>query len=159
MSNIVEIEKQAIKKTEKIIFSPYVKIFTDKSVTISKIERTDEYLRIDFIHHADPKYVSGGWVQMLPETFIRPEGTDQRLTLIKAEGIPLAPVKHFYKSIYETLNYSLFFPRVSKDVEFIDIIEKPGGDNTFFNFYGVAVSKIISKPILIRDIHWEYSGN
>ena len=159
MSQIIEIKKPVIKKHEKIILSPLVKIYTSKGVSVRRIERTDEYLRIDFIHYADPVYINGGWVQIKPETFIRPAGTSQRLVLVKTEGIPMAPTKHYYKSIHDKLSYSLYFPSVSKDVEFIDIIEKSGGDNSFFNFYGVALSKIVSGPIVISGIYLENNGN
>ena len=159
MKQIIEIPQPEIKEKKIIIFSPLVKFYTSKKLDIRRIERTDEYLRIDFIVHADPVYMNGGWVQIYPETFIRPAGTTQRLVLVKTEGIPLAPTKHYYKSIHDTLSYSLYFPSIPKDGEFIDIIENAGGGSTFFNFYGVAVNRIIRSPIEIRDIHWEYTGN
>jgi hypothetical protein len=157
MKTIEKIEP--IKKEKQIITYPIIKIHNSPSVKIRKIERTDDYLRIDFINHAGKEYVNGGWVRIEPNTFIRPQGTSFRLPLIKAKGAPLAPDKHYYKSQNDRLFYSLYFPAISKTVEFIDIIEKEGGDDSYFNFYGVSVQRILKSPIVIQGIYYSLCDN
>lgn len=89
------------------------------------------------------KYSTGWWVQLLPEIYIRPVGTKDKLGLIYAFNIPIAPAKYFFKNQYEQLHFTLFFPALPKSTTHIDIIEQEGGSRSeFFNFYSVPVSKI-----------------
>ena len=89
------------------------------------------------------KYNRGWWVQLQPTIFIRPCGTSEKLGLILALNIPVAPVKYFFRNGFEQLHFTLFFPALPKGVTHIDIIEQEGGYvREFFNFYRVPMSKI-----------------
>lgn len=150
MQTLIEVESPKIKVKEKIIFSPTVK--SNPSVTtdhkIMRIEMEEDYTRIDFVYN-NGKY---GWVQIQPESFIRPCGTETAYGLVKAQGIPLAPQKKYFSNPNQTLYYTLYFPALPKGVKEIDIIEKesrvPG--HNYFNFYGVSLEKI-KKEILIVE--------
>jgi hypothetical protein len=112
---------------------------------MKSIERTDEYTRIDFIYRSSELYENGGWIQMEGNAYISPVGSSIKYRLIKTIGIPLTPLKHYFKNKGEFHPYSLIFPALPSDTKKIDIIEKlaPG---SYFNFYGVDYSKWITVP-------------
>jgi len=110
------------------------------NLKVRAVELSDAYTRIDFLYKAPMHYENGGWVQMAPDSYIRPAGSDIRYPLIKAVNIPYAPQKKFFNRCGEYLNYTLFFAAIPGDTAYIDIIEKeaPG---YYFNFYKVAFSE------------------
>lgn len=116
-----------------------------QSLRIKSIEATDEYTRIDFIYRSSEEYENGGWIQIDKDSYIQPKGSSRKYRLVKAIGIPLAPLKHYFKRKGEYYSYTLVFPAVPKNTLSIDIIEKlaPG---LFFNFYNIAYSKWMSVP-------------
>jgi len=135
---------------EKIrISKPAIHYQNSKSTEIELIESDDELLRIDFVAKPDLVYYAGWWMQISRETFIRPVGSDLKLTMVKAIGISIAPLKFYFPHKYHHQRFSLCFPLPPDDTQFIDIIEKENAGNTYFNFYGVALSKIRSQPLFI----------
>ena len=107
---------------------------------MKSIELSDEYTRIEFIYRSSMMYINGGWIQMDPNAFIRPVGSTVKYRLIKTEGIPLAPSKHYFRSKGEYHTYTLIFPALPGNTKQIDIIEREA-NGTYFNFYGVEYSK------------------
>lgn len=140
MTKVIEMPK--IKELEKVVYNPKVKQLPahDTDFKIMRIEIEENYTRIDFI------YCNGrfAWVQIDPKSFIRPVGSQIKYPLIKAQGIPLTPRKHFFNNVNETLYYTLYFAALPQGVTEIDIIEKevntPG--HNFFNFYGVSMERV-----------------
>lgn len=116
-----------------------------KAHRIKSIEATSEYTRIDFIYRSSTIYINGGWIQMEENAYIQPKGSSQKFRLVKAIGIPLTPLKHYFRRKGEYYTYTLIFPALPKDTKKIDIIEKlaPG---TYFNFYNVDFSEWMSIP-------------
>ena len=112
---------------------------------MKSIERTDEYTRIDFIYRSSELYENGGWIQMEGNAYISPVGSSIKYRLIKTIGIPLSPLKHYFKNKGEFHTYSLIFPALPSDTKKIDIIEKLAPGN-YFNFYGIDYSKWITVP-------------
>jgi hypothetical protein len=110
----------------------------------------EDPLRIDFLYYASNKYINGGWVHIMPQTYIRPVGSDTRYTLLQAINIPMAPQKHHFKTQSDMLFYSLLFPRLSKDVTHIDIIEHDGVGDNWFNFYNVAMETVLNGIIPVN---------
>ncbi|MGE0561967.1 MAG: hypothetical protein AB7O47_09135 [Flavobacteriales bacterium] len=135
-----------IEKEKTIrIYNPKINYKSSADVKILRIEFNDEYTIIDFLYSSSTKYENGGWVQISKYTFIRVVGTKKKLRLIKAENIPIAPKKHFFKVPKEMLAYTLYFPALPKGCEKIDIIESESGAKNLFNFYGVSMYKISKK--------------
>ena len=125
------------------------KIATKNLIELATIEdfenepQEGELTVIHFIARPDTRYPSGWWVDVIPDIIIRPVGTKDRLGLVLAYNIPIAPQKHFFKSVHEQLPFTLFFPALPKGVTHIDIIEKEGGSKSqFFNFYNVSLTRI-----------------
>lgn len=147
----IEIEKPKIKEREKLIYNPVVKQLPahDTGFKIMRIEMEDNYTRIDFVYN-NGRFA---WVQIQPDSFIRPVGSQIRYPLMKVQGIPIAPVKHFFKNPNETLYYTLYFSALPKDVKTIDIIEKeintPG--HNYFNFYGVSMEKVRTEQLNVGN--------
>ncbi len=112
---------------------------------MKSIERTDEYTRIEFIYRSSVIWENGGWIQMDPNAFIRPVGSSVKYRLIKTEGIPLAPSKHYFRSKGEYHTYTLIFPALPGNTKQIDIIEREAS-GTYFNFYKVDYSKWMKIP-------------
>ncbi len=146
---MIEIEELKTKEKEKQIYNPEIKIINvnDTSLKVMRVELEEDYTRIDFVFNNG----NSGWVQIDPNSFIRPVGSEIHLRLVKAAGIPLAPQKYFFTKVNQTIYYTLYFPAVPKTVKEIDIIEKetPGGN--WFNFYGVSMEKVRTEKIIIGN--------
>ena len=112
---------------------------------VESIECTEEYTRIDFHYRSSQHYHNGGWIQMDRGAYIQPVNSPQKYTLVKAIGIPIAPLKHYFSKQGEHYTYTLIFPALPKNTKKINIIEKeaPG---TYFNFYNVDYSKWMTVP-------------
>jgi hypothetical protein len=145
----VEIEKlqEVIWETETKGVKLYNPTAIDYSLDhrVKSIEITENYTRIDFIFRSSKVYINGGWIQIDRNSYIAPVGSDVKYKLIKAEGIPIAPTKHYFKRQGETHCYSLLFPALPKDTKRIDIIEKLER-GTYFNFFNVDFSEWMSIP-------------
>ncbi len=145
------IETPKIKEIEKVIYSPLVIHQTSEHVTIHRIIGNERFTKIDFIAYADPIYYKGGWVQIESDTFIRPCGSNDKLTLVDAFNIPYAPEKHHHNSTTAFLCYTLYFPALPKGTIAIDIIENETTGGNWFNFYGVAIEKALSQRIVANN--------
>ena len=145
------IQQPKIKKLEKLIFNPMVQHQTSFHPEVLRIQNEAEFTRIDFICYPDRIYVNGGWVQISRESFIRTAGSKERLKLVNAINIPIAPVKHYFKSIKDSLCYTLYFPPVPKGTTTIDIIECEAPGGTWFNFYSVSMERIKQKKLVVGN--------
>jgi hypothetical protein len=112
---------------------------------MKSIEISDEYTRIDFIYRSPNEFHNGGWIQMELNAYISPAGSTMKYRLLRTIGIPIAPLKHYFKRKGEFHNYSLIFPALPSGTSKIDIIEKEASGN-YFNFYGIDYSKWITVP-------------
>jgi hypothetical protein len=149
MNTTIEIEEPKIKELEKLTYNPTVKNppSADTKTKIMRIEMEEDFTRIDFVTVAG-KYA---WVEIEGNTFIRPVGTKMRLGLIKAQGIPMAPKRYYFKNPKESLYYTLYFPALPKSVREIDIIEREAAHSgsMYFNFYGVSMERVRKEVILV----------
>ncbi len=144
-------EPKVFKEPLIIISNPAFKYRNSDTMDIVRITLKEDYTKIDFVHYAGQNYINGGWVSMHGDAFIRILGNTDKLHLIKAINIPLQPKKHWYKTKLECLYFSLLFPAIPKSTTHIDIIEREGGGSTFFNFYGVSMSRVNKSVIRILN--------
>ena len=112
---------------------------------VKSIEFSEEFTRIDFIYRSSKVYQNGGWIQMESNGYISPAGSTMKYRLLRTIGIPIAPLKHYFKRKGEFHSYSLIFPALPAGTTKIDIIEKEAPGN-YFNFYGIDHSKWITVP-------------
>ena len=149
MKTTIDIERTTKIEIVKPNFNPVIKHQTQPTSSIMSIGMNEDYTRIDFVT------VAGNflWVNVDPNTFLRPARSDLKLTLLKAQGIPLAPRKYYFKSRGEPLYYTLYFPALPKGIKRIDIIEKesPESPELYFNFYGVALARMKSERISVGN--------
>jgi hypothetical protein len=116
-----------------------------KTHRIKSIEASDEHTRIDFIFRSSMIYVNGGWIQMDRGAYIQPVGSTVKYRLLKTIGIPIAPLKHYFKRNGEYFTYTLIYPALPKNTTQINIIEKEAA-GTYFNFYNVDFSSWMTVP-------------
>lgn len=140
------------KKSTKsyIITNPSFKEATSTNIQLLRILITPAHTRIDFGYQATEYYIKGGWVRMFPETFILNQKTGEKLGLEKAEGIPLSPIKHEFKTTIDWLYYSLYFPPILLQESIIDIIESEKETENNFNFYGVKISPKVAFEVVLE---------
>jgi hypothetical protein len=144
IEKMTEVFRETETKEAVTLYNPEALDHT-LSHRMKSIERTDEYTRIDFIYRSSELYENGGWIQMEGNAYISPVGSSIKYRLIKTIGIPLTPLKHYFKNKGEFHTYSLIFPALPSETKKIDIIEKLAPGN-YFNFYGIDYSKWITVP-------------
>lgn len=145
-----DVNKVQSKSNPIVIKSPVSQLTPNENLGIEKIILHDNYTRIDFVYIASHEYINGGWIQMNPNCFIRPVGSDAYYKLLKAINIPIKPSKFYFQSQGQLHNYTLIFPALPKDTKQIDIIENfTEGD--YFNFFNVKLQD--SQPNLIRVLN------
>lgn len=59
-------------------------------------------------------YVRGGWVNIWPTTYLEYESSGERLPMMHALVVPLAPAKHYFQSPGQVKRFTLVFPQVPK---------------------------------------------
>jgi len=96
MQNIIE--APYVEKKRKPVYNPSSEFRNISNVDVLRIAQEEELTRIDFVCKASPRYRNGGWVNMAPDTFIRPVNTGIQLTMVQAVNIPVAPGKHGFKN-------------------------------------------------------------
>ncbi len=84
------------------------------------------YLHCTYI--TSPKFIGGWWVN-IHETSYLVNGTNEKLAMLNALNIPLAPKRHCLKKFGDSLKFTLVFPAVPKDWETFDFIEFCDGIN------------------------------
>jgi hypothetical protein len=104
-----------------------------------RILLTPEFTKIDFGYITNSIYINGGWIKMAPTTFIENTISKERYILTKAEGIPIAPIKHNFQSQKDWRYFSLYFPPIPQENCTINIIEKINGTPNDFNYYDVEL--------------------
>jgi hypothetical protein len=97
--------------------------------------------KVDFGHQTTDYYKKGGWVRIDENTFIRNKDTGEKLTITRAENIPISPARHDFDTTKDWLYFSLYFPPLPEKTVAIDLIEKENGDPTDFNYYDIQLSK------------------
>ena len=106
-----------------------------------RIELNPDFTKIDFGYQTTSYYVKGGWVRIDAKTFIRIHSTDERLTLINAINIPIAPEQHYFDTSKDWLYFSLIFSTLKVQDCTIDVIEQEDGNEDDLNFYNIEINK------------------
>lgn len=139
-----------VSKSQNVFNNPIADYVTQNQIGIEQITVTATLTRIDLVYIAPRYYQNGGWIQINPECYLRPFGTNERYQLVEAHNIPYAPGKYYFKSPGQVHRFSLLFPALPKNVKKLDLIEKLG-DATSFNFFRVGLQ--INTPTLFRTVN------
>ena len=126
-----------------LIYFPSADMQKLLTIKILRIIKDVNFTRIDFIEYPNKKCNDFGWSNVKDEMFIRDNKNEEKLKLIRAVNIPIAPKKHFFKNEDDCHVFSLYFPRLLPKVYAIDIIESEDSkDRKDYNFYGVDLTKL-----------------
>lgn len=120
------------------IYNPSISRTDETTLSIDKVELSNNSTIIYCTHKAPEGYQNGGWVRIEPSIFLKESNGQRRYKLLKAEGIPLSPNKFNYSYSGQTLSFRLIFPKIANDINLIDLIECPNDINCF-NFYGIKI--------------------
>lgn len=143
-----ETQEEAVTGTESYVFqNPISEYVPNGHLGIEKISLDDDFTRIDFVYISPKKYINGGWIQIYPNCYIRPKGSEVQYNIVQAINIPIAPTKYFFKRSGQVHHFTLLFPALPKSVKQIDVIERLA-EGTYFNFFNVALQH--QEPTCIR---------
>ena len=120
---------------EKIYNNPHINRNMSLSLKVLSVKIQGSQTVITFSNNN--KGYDGGyyqWVTMNEDAYISVKG--QKYTLIKADGITIAPDKTYYSYAGETKTFTLYFPAIPKDATSIDFIESEGSD---WRLYGIQL--------------------
>ena len=126
-----------LKKT--LVFHPRIVKKYSNNPDLLRIHLTPEFTKIDFGYIALDMYINGGWIRIAPDTFIEIIENKQRYTLVNADGIPIAPIHHYFETKKDWRYFSLFFPSIPQKDCVINIIEVENGTRNDFNYYNVIL--------------------
>ncbi len=149
-----------IPKTTGYIISNPIHKGINNNLQLLRITVTNLETKVDFGYQATSYYKKGGWIKISPKTFIRVNGTKNKLILTNATNIPYGPEKLHFNSTIEWRYFSLYFPSIleepdnkkslmsigePKRIETIDLIEQEDGTENDFNFYGIRLNDETNK--------------
>ena len=89
--------------------------------------------QLTFVHityTTSPKYDSGWWVRIHPQTFLFNPVTCDKLDLQSAINIPYSPKKAYLKRKGDQLHFTLIFSAIPEDWDTFHLVE-PGNGDTF----------------------------
>lgn len=98
-----------------------------------------DYTKVDFGYTTSELYVKGGWVKIAGNTYIENTATKERVSLVRAEGITIAPEKKKFTSKKDWQYYSLYFGPLEQQDQTLHIIEKEKGSANDFNYYNIEL--------------------
>lgn len=75
--------------------------------------------------------------------------------IIKTEGIPQCPSSHKFKAIDEKLSFKLYFPKISDNILYLDLVENC--ENACFSFKGIILSETLNSAV--NEAYKHYSNN
>ena len=79
-------------------------------------------------YYASSKYTGGWWVNIFKTSYLVSKLHNERLQLLHAINIPIAPEKYYLKNLGDRINFTLIFPKTPVHWDYFDFIEKCGGD-------------------------------
>jgi hypothetical protein len=102
--------------------------FGQEEVAVDPAE--NQLTLVHLTYTTNPKYDSGWWVRIHPQTFLFNPVTCDRLELQSAINIPYAPKKAYLKKKGDQLHFTLIFNAIPEDWETFHLVE-PGKGDTF----------------------------
>lgn len=132
-------ETTKMTKDKLVVYNPKYRFNKNKRITILRVVIDDEFTRVDLLYWTLKNNNMGKWIQIERDTYIKPLNSEEKLKLIKAENIGISPNKSFFKAKMNLLNFTLYFPAVSKDTVAFDLIEKDTLNENYFNFHKINI--------------------
>lgn len=121
--------------TDKVYNNPYINRNMSNSLKVLSVKIQDNQTVITFSdNNRIDDHNSYQWFTMNKDAYISANG--QRYTLIKADGIAIAPEKTYFSYPGETKTFTLYFPAILKSTTSIDFIE---ADDSDWRLYGIQL--------------------
>jgi thiol-disulfide isomerase/thioredoxin len=117
------------EKRPTVIETPVFDVWSTSILEIEKIEMTDSATILQIQAFSQP----GAWIAISPEAFVRESGTDEKLAIVKAEGIELGEELVMPES--GEASFKLYFPPLKPEVAKIDFVECES--DGCFNIWGI----------------------
>jgi thiol-disulfide isomerase/thioredoxin len=121
------------EKRPEIIEAPVFDVGTSNTIEIAKIELNNA----ETILHIEAFYRPKLWIKISADAYIIPGGTNEKLSIVKSEGIELD--KEFFMPESGRASFKLFFPPLKDGIKDIDFIECES--EGCFNFWGIHLSQ------------------
>lgn len=120
----------------KTIKYPTVSKTTIESAKINSVKLAKNYTAIEITINNQSGEHRSLWSNIDKNTYVSVNGT--RYTLIKTNGIEIAPKKTFFSHAGQNITFTLYFPPISDTVTSIDLIEPL---DSGWKFYGISLNK------------------
>jgi len=130
------------QKRPAIIERPVFDVSNTKTIEIDKIEMSDSATVFYVDAYLRPNY----WMMITPKTYIRESGSDEKLMVIRAEGININ--ENIIMPESGTISFKLFFPPLRPEVIKIDFIEDYPEGWKILGIHLLPNAKIKFDPIL-----------
>lgn len=115
---------------------------THETLSIEKIELNEDYTIITL---SITNKIANGSFCADKNIYLKNSNGYEMYQVIRKEGIPECPNSHFFLNIDEKLIFKLYFPKISKQIKYIDLTENC--ENACFNFKGVILSENLNYNI------------
>lgn len=118
------------------IINPSVSIIPNdnKGLKIKRVQITQAQTIVELEY--DNSVNGSGWITISPNTYIVSFNTGKEYSMIRAEGIPIEPQKHYFNSAYEKVQFKLIFPALPQNTTKFNLIES---ESSSWKFYGIEL--------------------
>lgn len=118
------------------IINPSVSIIPNdnKGLKIKRVQITQAQTIVELEY--DNSVNGSGWITISPNTYIVSFNTGKKYSMIRAEGIPIEPQKHYFNSVYEKVQFKLIFPALPQNTTKFNLIES---ESSSWKFYGIEL--------------------
>jgi hypothetical protein len=89
---------------------------------LANLEETPSTI-VHCTYYSSPLYRNGGWVHISKTTYLQHPLSKEKVQLLHALNIPLAPSKHYFTRCGEYFPFTLIFPKLPTDWLTFDLVE------------------------------------
>lgn len=118
----------------KIVSYPSIRAKGDNKLVIKRVIIADNYTALEFSSNNNHGSTSYAWCTIAKETHLICGG--KNYSMIKAEGIKIAPEKTYYSGSNSTIYFTLYFEPIPRNATTIDFYEQY---NSEWNTWGIKL--------------------
>ena len=124
------------RTTEGVYYNPKVSGQLATDAKIKRVVITEEYTCVELSSNSTTSDITAEWCNIDSNTYIVIEDKQfDKLKLVRASGIKLAPDKTYYGGPNRSISFKLYFPPIPKDTRSISLIEP----DSSWCFYGITL--------------------
>ncbi len=135
--------------------NPIAQKITHPELQIISIEISDSNTIITL--KVTNKRNQGGWFCADEQIYLKNSKGTEMYELIRSENIPTCPEQFKFSYVGQELNFTLYFPPISKDIRFLDLIEDCS--NACFSFHGIILDNEHNEKIRAFEQGFELYQN